>query len=76
MKPQESTSCARFYFLIIMTIIIIIRVLLGNPLHPKEGGNIYNKRVMTMLASSVLIIFQAHPMQTLMFPSNAEVGDD
>ena len=57
------------------TNIIIILVLLGNPLYPKEGRNIYNKRETTMLLSLILIS-QAHPMWTLMCPSNAEGEDE
>lgn len=41
-------------------------VLLGNPLYPKELGNMDNKGdtiVIDMLVSSTQIIFQAHPLQ-------------
>lgn len=51
-------------------IIIILLVLLGNPLYLKQLGSIYNKRdtiMMTMLVSSIQILFQTHPMQTPVF---------
>lgn len=54
-------------FLIITTVssVLIFSVLLGNPLYPKELGNICNSRntvVMTMLIASTQMIFPAHHM--------------